>query len=322
MTTSPETGPTGEISLDDIDSLIAADDPSFVSGLNEIKDVAAEEPVDIESSVPDEDGSMSPEDALAGSSLWSRIPILKQVLGWIQKRVGGRLQKIRSRVFASWLKLRARLVALFYTVFNAIRTLPGGLKALSQNVFVVVSTRLGKMRSWFKGLSRFRQAMALIFFTGIVVFGGLLFLNLRGFWIPLGGNEILYALADKSTRTWEYNKDEQMVPFLQAFPQAEHGFEFSKMVVNLKRSGRHSNPMGLFEVYVTFDGKDAAVEAQAREKELSDLLQRKLEEMPYEEIQGPLGRKRLKDLLRQELNSVLNHGWAHDIYIKNMVLKP
>src|SRR5690606_37091989 len=141
-----------EISLDDIDSLIAADDPSFVSGLDEIKEVAAEEPVDIESSVPDEDGSLSTEDALAGSSFWRRIPVLKQVLESLEKRVGSRLQRIRSRIFASWLKFRARFLSFIYTVFESIRALPSGLKTLCQSGFKAVSAHLGRLRSWFRDL--------------------------------------------------------------------------------------------------------------------------------------------------------------------------
>ncbi len=82
------------------------------------------------------------------------------------------------------------------------------------------------------------------------------------------------------------------------------------------------NPMGAFEFYVVMDSQDAALEVQARQKELHDRLQRAIEDQTYADLISPLGKKRVKDLLRNELNGVLTQGWVKDVLIKTMVLKP
>ena len=107
-----------------------------------------------------------------------------------------------------------------------------------------------------------------------------------------------------------------------AFPQQTFTVLLEKIVVNLQRSRRHRNPMGAFKFYVTVDSQETAVEVKDRETEVLDYVQRAVEEMSYEEVNGPGGRTQLKALVRGEINRLLNQGRVQDVFIEIMITKP
>ncbi|MCB0362097.1 MAG: flagellar basal body-associated FliL family protein, partial [Bdellovibrionales bacterium] len=107
-----------------------------------------------------------------------------------------------------------------------------------------------------------------------------------------------------------------------AFPQPHYTVLLNKIVLNLRRTSGHPNPMATFMFYVRVDSTETAIEIKDRQVELLDYVQRALEEMSYEEVNGPGGRLSIKAKTRAEINRVLNQGRVLDVLIEMMITKP
>lgn len=298
-----------EIPLEDIDKILEEDDPGFNESLAEVKAQADENTADIEieSIAIDEanleNDSEDPEPSKLEKIL-QKIPLLAKLKRW---RPSFRIdfKGVVDKLLV-WLKHRPKEYLGF---------LLSQLKA----GFGVIGRGLTTYKKW--PLSK-KLALVFLFVVGVSAFV-LLKLNLGGKWIPVIDRPLLNdfnSVADKVVKL----EDPEWTPLFQALRQPEHRYLFDKVVVNLKRNeyDPDSNPMGLFEFYVELDSRDTAVEVKSRELELSDLIQRTIEGETHNSLTGEPGKQRLKNLIRQELNQVLNQGWVKDVYISNMVLKP
>jgi flagellar basal body-associated protein FliL len=304
-----------EISLDEIDRILKEDDPDFTNQLGEIQSVSGDSEVDIESLVPGDDETMPIDEVLSvGSRLLDRFPKLEKIL----KPLG----KVRSALYTRWLRTRANAVVLFHQLWIYARTWPGEFAQYLKAMSKIAKAQMGQAQDHFKALPRLQKLAWLTLSALALSFVLVLKLNLMGVWLPGLFPHVVSDLTTVADKVWTVEKNEEWVGLYRAFPQEEIEFLFPKIIVNLRRTRGYSNPMGAFELYVVMDSKDAALEVQARQKELHDLLQRAIEDQSYPDLGSPLGKKRIKDLLRRELNDVLTQGWVKDILIKTMVLKP
>ncbi|MGE0762540.1 MAG: flagellar basal body-associated FliL family protein [Bdellovibrionales bacterium] len=306
---SPDVKPD-EVSLEEIDRLLEADDPEFTKSLDQIKEVGVEGEVTIESAVP-ADESLSAE---AEEEKQVKYPRLAKLLKpW---------QILKTKSYTRWLRLKNFAVISARQLMIHARTLPveffGYLKSTGKAVLAMVRQLVGHIRalSWGKRLA---WLGFLGFTAGALI---LLKMNIGGVWLPGFNEAIITDMTHEADQVHEINANDPMVSLFRAFPQEEIEFLFPKVIVNLSRTPGHPNPMGAFEFYAVLDSKDVALEVKARREELHDRLQRALEGQTYGELTSPLGKKRVKDLLRRELNDVLSQGWVKDILIKTMVIKP
>lgn len=299
-----------EIPLEDIDKILEEDDPGFAQELDDVK-AAAEDSSDVEIESIDIDESslgteVDEEDDTNSHrpSLMSRIPALRSLLK-MPKNLKANFSLYLSQAL-EWVKFRPKEYFKFFL---------SRIKAL----FRVL---LGTVRIFQQWPLTKKLALIVLILVGA---SGLTLLkwNLKGTWIPAIDRPLLKDFSSVADRIHSL-EDPQWVPLFQALRQPEHRYLFDKVVVNLKRSDfdPDTNPMGLFEFYVELDSKDTAIEVKSRELELLDLLQRTVEGESYSALSGEAGKQRLKNLIRQELNQVLNRGWVKDVYISNIVLKP
>jgi flagellar basal body-associated protein FliL len=303
------------ISLDEIDRILKEDDPDFANQLGEIQAVSGEAEVDIESSVAVEDSSLPMEDVLGvGSRLLSRFPLLEK---WAKP-----LGRVKARLYTRWLRARAHFLVLLRQLWITLRTLPVEFVRYLAAMIKVTKAKAAAGKKLFLAMPRV-QKIAWLSLAGLSVsLVVVLRLNLMGVWLPGLFPTVINDLSAVADRVWEADAGEEWVGLYRAFPQEEIEFLFPKIVVNLRRTTAFGNPMALLELYVVMDSKDAALEVQARQKELHDLLQRAIEDQSYSELASPLGKKRVKDLLRRELNEVLTQGWVKEVLVKSLVLKP
>lgn len=303
-----------EVSLDEIDRLLKEDDPEFASQLTELQAIGTEGEVDIESSVPGDETLPVDEDVSRRRRLSDRFPALEKILAPIGR--------FRSNLYTRWLRFRNQFMVSVRQLGLYLRTWPG---EFWRYLKVMATSGRAKSRAavaFYLSLSRIQQAAWIVFCGLAVAIPLILKLNLMGVWLPNLFPEVISDVTLRADRVWEADGKAEWVSLYKAFPQEEIEFLFPKIIVNLKTGSAYRNPMGAFEFYVVMDSRDAALEVQARQKELHDRLQRAIEGQTYAELSSPLGKKRVKDLLRNELNDVLTQGWVKDVLIKTMMLKP
>lgn len=306
------------ISLDDLDQMLADEDPEIADSLSDLKDDSETQDIEIESALADEAMSVDSEFG-EGQGRWlSRFPRLAKLFQPLQKLIA----RIRSFFYRRWLVIRSRSVLLYRATLVWLRTRPKEYwnYSLIQAKALVALAKQGWVE--FKALNWQKKLLILAVFSGCVFTGYLLNMNLKGRWIPHFNKPLLSSFADVASQVYTYDPKSEVSQFYEAFPQKEFTVLLPKIVINLRPSGRHRNPMGAFELFVSADSKDAAVEIKSREVELHDLTQRTLEGQTYEALSGSQGQMRLKAEVKKELNKALTSGWIRQVYVKTMILKP
>lgn len=168
------------------------------------------------------------------------------------------------------------------------------------------------------------QRFGFLFFLAILgASGSLMVMNLKGRWMPQIDKPIHDDMAEVVDKTYS-TAEVSWVPLYDALRQPGHRYLFDRFVVNLTRTGRDlsDNPMGLFEFFVELDSNKAAVEVKTRDHELRDLLQRTIEGETYESLSGEPGKEKLKNLIRSEINQLLQEGNVEGVFISKLILKP
>lgn len=299
-----------EVSLEQIDKLLEADDPAFAKSLSQIKEVGVEGEVHIESAVTGAETltTEAEEDEKPKRRTW--LVVLKPVhlvRDWIRTRL---------------IKIRNTAVIVGRQFVMGLRTWPREFFGYAKAMFKILRQQLRDAMLVVRETSWPRRLVWTGFGAMVAATVILFVMSVSGIWLPGFMIHVETDLTKHADRSWEMKSDEAYVALFKAFPQKEIEFLFPKVVVNLKRTNSTQNPMGTFEVYVVLDSQDVAIEVEARRKELGDRLQRVLEDQTYADLSGPLGKKRIKDFLRRDLNAVLSQGWVKDVLIKNIILKP
>jgi flagellar basal body-associated protein FliL len=311
---APPPGPTitEDVSLADIDRMLEEDDPQFSAELDAIKSVGTESEVVIESVVEGEE--ILPVDEEGRSWLTRRFPLLE--------KVARPLNRIRAAEYTRWLRIRARFINLIIQAWHLCKAVPKRGFSYLKAGFKFIGARCAALLQQFSNLSLVQKIVMGVFVALTVMTLGLLRLNLRGVWWPDLYPPLMEDLMGHADRTWTTNSDTRWMELYRAFPQSAIEYLFPKIIVNLKRVDDVQNPMGVFEFFVVLDSQDSALEIQARSRELHDRMQRAIENLTYAELSSNLGKKRLKDVLRKDLNLVLTQGWVKEVLIKTMVIKP
>lgn len=148
-------------------------------------------------------------------------------------------------------------------------------------------------------------------------------LMIRGRLLP--GFEIKFVptVAADADHAWTIGENEEWDDFYSPLRHPEHVVLLDKVVVNLRRSeSSDENPMGYFEFYLELSSHDAAVEVSDRKAEVSDAVQRTAEAISYDEIITAAGKNKLKLVIRKNVNNILTQGRVRKVFYKSVILKP
>jgi flagellar basal body-associated protein FliL len=299
-------GPSDEVPLEDIDRILAEEDPEFAKSLEEVRAVEVDKNVVIVASAIDESEEPSESNNSEGQP------------SFIKRKIA----QFRQAIVSFRLRLKARFVQAAKDFLLFLKTRPKEFAFYS----FAMSKRLLKAAK--KPLQAFAEAPRIFQLSLLVAIfltvGSLwvLVANLKGIWIPHLTEPILASLEPQADFVETYDPKDGAESFYSAFPQELHEFLFKKMKVNLRRTSMNPNPMGAFEIVVDVDSKDSAVELRDREVELHDLLQRLFEDELASDLETEPGKKILKGRIRKELNAKLTQGWIKDVHFKSFVLKP
>lgn len=295
-----------EINLEDIDKILAAEDPEFTKSLEEVRSVEIDQSVVIEAAAMDETevGAAAAEQEKQLGFVRRKLVAFKLwLMAWRLRMRARFIQFLKSALI--WLKTRPKEIALF--TFATLKRL--------------AKASVGPIKA-FMAASRLQKLTVVLLMS---VVGGVLWVfgaNLKGIWIPHLTEPILSDLSVHADFVDTYDPKDGAESFYTAFPQEVYQFLFKKMKVNLRRTPTNPLPMGAFEVVVEVDSKDTAVELHDREVELHDELQRILEDETVTDLDTEMGKNRLKGRIKKGLNEKLTQGWLKDVHFKTFVLKP
>lgn len=302
----------GSLSLDDLDSAIAQEDPEFAASLQNIgpddpKHVIYEEGVELE---------YRPEDEL---KLW------KEAKGW-----RGKTAKILPFLprLSYFIKMKRTVARFAWQKWKA--SARQNIKNAPKNFVAWIKVKLASFKgSLASGLGTFKtfSLVKKLLFVGLII--ATCVAVLLGYRIAtkglIGPEENLFvgSLAEWSQGQYIYDPAGQQESFYESTRTSQNILLLRKLVANLKRSANSGdNPMGAFEFYVEGTVSEVVIEIKDRESEIEDLFLRTIEETTFDQAASGEGKRLLCDRLRKEVNKVLTTGFVRRIFIKNAIIKP
>ncbi len=308
----------GVISLDDLDSILAEEDPQFVEEMSAIssdqtlKD-ANVEPMDFvefgdEKSLPTDLIDTNSSDETKNSNVFKvAISRIKKNLSNIYRDFQIKISYFKVKIF-NFIKYEIpKLGVLFFSV------------AKKSGSFFIQGVKSQWMAISSLSVKNKTGIIVLLVFTLGIVFG--VYLSFKKNWIPQIYKPLHKSISELANFELSIENSSRWMSLYRAFPQPEYFVLLDKVVVNLKRSHPFENPMTVIEFYLELDSQDTAVEISDRKSHVLDATQRAVEEFTYNEIQTKPGLLKLKALVRSEVNNILNQGRVTKVYINTIVTK-
>lgn len=290
----------------EIDSILEEEDPGFVNSLKELKESSelAKAQVDF-----DEDHK----------------PDLKGIKKFLYKSSAGIWLVLfvksiprRIRAFGNWI-----LDSLWY---SGKYLFVGGPKDLLRFIKFIFGTLFGLIGGGLRKFSNLKGPKKLAFLATLVLTGVLVALVKHSGTIShmLNTDQGLFlrSFEQVADKKYEYDPDLRAESFYNSLRFSGNIFRIRRVVVNLKASTGHPQPMALFQVIVEGNSQDVIVEIKSRESEMTDAIQRATEEFTFDVLQSADGKKDLMLRLKQSLNERLTTGQVRRVYLQTIVLKP
>ena len=92
-------------------------------------------------------------------------------------------------------------------------------------------------------------------------------------------------------------------------------------VFNLKVNSSSERPaFGRLEFFLNLRGKEFEPLIQKQQRKIIDLFQRTLEQVSWDELESPLGKEKLRKILRSKVNKYLEQDIVLGIYYRSVIL--
>lgn len=306
-----------EFDPEEIDKLIAEEDPSFAGELDALAKESELGGDDLAGLSADADYEMEaePEGERSEESESSLPPIAR-----LRAAIGKKWSRLRDRLRLSGTAFRNRLAYLMQkTKAFLIHGVPERIGYFRSQSKAIVAGTLRFYRK-FAGLSVFQKSA--LFGSIALAVSAIFFLSLtlREQWLTRFVPDLPTSLLSSGEIIGKVRSKEDLINFERAFPDKEYQVRLPKIIVNLRTDRRSGAvPMGAFEFYLGLDAQDTAVEVTDREKEVIDRVQRAVETMTYTEVMSANGKSIMKSRIRDSLNKMLNRGRVTGVYISTMV---
>ncbi len=134
--------------------------------------------------------------------------------------------------------------------------------------------------------------------------------------------ELPYVLnmGELSQEIYSYPVEGVQVPLFDDFRTQAHTVQFPKTVINLASTGGTPS-YGEFEFSLVLRDEDLSVAIKAKESEIIDLMQRVLEQITWKELQSPIGKEKVKKVIRHRINEYLQGNVVVGVYYRHVVLE-
>jgi flagellar basal body-associated protein FliL len=292
----------------DADAILAAEDPSFLSGLAELQKDKSIDKANLE-------GISGLSDAEVMLSEFG--PIRRFFFRFVPGLLAGLLfqRKLRAKIRIFLLNnLNPKVLILAFG--------KSALKVLKHSGYFLKNLLLGMIQV-IKKLSA-KQKLA---FLGLLILTGASAYGLR--WISKKQifsketDPFIGSMLAVGTEAYLYNQETGLEYFYDSLRVSQNVMYLPKTVANLRRSeGSGALPMVAFEIYLEGISPEVIVEFKDREVEMRDLIQRLTEEVTFDQLDTEDGKRHFLETIRREVNLVLTTGRLRKVYFKTFVLKP
>lgn len=305
-----------EMSTEDIDKVLAEEDPEFLKQLNQVSEDKNLSLPSIE--ISDEDQALNDEkDAWAQSGKWGRalyrvFPAVARISLFIKK------QKFKFIAFVQDRKVRLKNF-LYVLMTNGKEKAKQGI----QRQFAAFKESKSKASDRYRYMPVLGKLMVLATLALAVGTSAFIYISLTRGVFRGETNLFTTSLESVADEVYDVNPEDEREPFYDNLRMGNHLFLVPKIVVNLKRTSKSSQtPMGAFEFYIEGTNQDVLIEIKDREVELRDLMYRTLEDFTFEQADSPEGKELICEKLRKEVNLVLTQGKIRKFWIKTAIAKP
>ncbi len=305
-------GADGVFSLEELDKIIEAEDPSFKTDIEALSDVEAND-----AAAAEESEAADQEEAEEQSSLRHRI-LATLLKPWRRMKA---LFHLKKMVFKNRFLLFIDSTKTFirHDLPKHVKNFSAQSKAWAAALAKFVKTRWKQ----FSDLTKVQKLALLMTFVFTVAALAILSRTVLGGWLPRFIDPLVHSFSDGAKFVRAYKDKNDMQDLFQAFPEVEFYVLLEKVIVNVKPdAGSGPNPMGAFELYLGLDSQDTAIEVKDRQKELLDIVQRAIEGFSYSELSSQMGKARVKSVVRDRVNNVLNQGQVFRIYFNTFIMTP
>ena len=312
-----ESADDGLLSLENLDQVLADEDPEFSKGLVEI---GPDDPSAMYIYDPDLELPPTLEDEIRS---WENSTGVRKFLYKIFPFLPKFLFTIKNfKTFYRETKEKLREKAI-YLRKEGVRDVLAWIKGKKTKITSAIAAKVSALITTFKSFSLVKKLIfvALILVTGAAT--GLIYrIATKGL---VGKSESLFmtSMGAWGQKSYTYDPSTEVEPFYDSLRASQNMLSLEKMIVNLRPSETSGpNPMGAFEFFVEGMAADVIVEIKDREPEMRDLFQRTIEESTFDFVASGEGKQQLCDKLRKEVNKVLTTGRVRRIFIKTAIIKP
>ncbi len=298
----------GNLSLEQLESMILAEAPDFAEDLKTVKSLPSDGSIDLD--VVDT-GQLIPSDENPWHHPIGVRKFLVMIMPFLPK-----LWDFQHHFFSNLYLYRTRMQVFVRELGpRTLQGLKSGVKATAE----ISRQKIGAFKSLTWPLKI--VAVCLIVACGFTAF--FVYRSATRGVLP-GDEEFLIAsLEEWSTQAYKYDTETEMDSFYDSPRTIQNIMALPKMIVNVRPSpGSGPNPMAAMEFFLEGLSPEAIVEVKDRETEIRDLFQRTLEELSYGDLDSAEGKQQLTEKLRQALNMNLTKGKIRRVFIKELVLKP
>lgn len=305
-----------ELSVEDIDKVLAEEDPEFLNQLNQVSQDKNLSLPSIE--ISDEDQALNDErDAWAQSGKFGRS-IFRVFPAVARMSLALKKSKFKLIAFYQDRKVRVKNFLYFLLTTGREKTL-AAIRLRVANTKEKLSQASDKYR-YMSGLGKLMVAATFLLAIGTTVF---IYLSVTRGVFRAETSLFVTSLEGVADEVNTVNPDDEKEPFYDNLRMGNHLFLVPKMVVNLKKSAKSSDtPMGAFEFYIEGTNQDVLIEIKDREVELRDLMYRTIEDFTFEQADSPEGKELMTEKLRKEVNMVLTQGKIRKVWLKTAIVKP
>ena len=307
--------------VQDIDALIAAEDPTFLKAMTDLAAIPVPKDVNLTEEISDEEFAAT--GTASGASGWTMA-----IVRWRHFRNSVRATLVRAKELA----LRPKLIweefrkgAIPYLKQLALKAWTW-LRTDGKDAIKHFFAQLGEGWQSFTYFVRYSEKRQKL----LMLYSAILFaLGIASALFAFRNQRLLFwqepeflSFTQVANETWGIEENEAMFDFYGSWLSPQFYVELEKMVINLRPTADSPLPMGAFRFYLEGSTQETAVELKDREKEMRNIIQLKVRELSFDELSSPTGMSRCKELIAGAINEVLTQGRVRRVLIDTLVLKP
>ena len=175
-------------------------------------------------------------------------------------------------------------------------------------------------RAYLNNLPKDRKNRYLAAFITILVLVPAAILVFYGRLLPQFDLPFYLSMNELTQKVHVYDIEEDEIPLFDSFRNNTVTWSMPKAMINL-RSQSQQPVYGQFEFFLVLRDKEVESTVKANETEILDRVQRILEQMSWTELKDPLGKERVKKVLRHQLNEYFQGNYVIGVYYRSVLLQ-